>query len=65
MVAVSFGPFSQQRGEVPRVAGHEDASLLGGKFENLRIIESPQRGVGGQAQYVVAAFLKGGPDSFW
>ncbi len=64
MVPVSFGPLSQQRGEVPRVSGHENASLLGRKFENLRIVPSPQRDVGRQAQYVVTTLLKGGADSF-
>lgn len=63
VAAIGFGPLSEQGSEIPRVAGDQDAILLSREFEDLRIIESPQRSIGGQAQDVVAALFEGGPDA--
>jgi len=64
VVAISLGPLPQQRSKVPSVAGDEDAGLLGGQLEHLRVIQRTQRGVGGEAQHVVAALLEGTADAF-
>ena len=55
MVAVRLGPRSKERREVTGVACHQDASLLGGELEHLRVIERSERRVGCQAEHVVAA----------
>lgn len=63
VVAVGLGPLPQQRREVPGVAGHQDAGLLGGQREHLRVIQCAERGVRCQAEHVVASFRERAADA--
>ena len=62
VVAAGFSPLPQQRGEVPRVAGHEYAILLGRQRQHLGIVECPQCSIGGQAHHVMASPDQNDPD---
>lgn len=63
VMAVGFGPLPQQWREVPGVSGHQDAGLLGGELEHLRVIQRAESCISRKADHVVAASGEPGADA--
>lgn len=55
--------FPQEGREVPGVARHQDAPLVGREFEHLRVVERTEGRIRGQAHHVVAALFEGTADA--